>query len=71
VHGPAAVRAAAAVHLSPAGQIQVAVALDMLTCLEDQLHGLRHRLLDAAGHLAAQRPWPSGSTASGRSPRWR
>jgi transposase len=50
--GPAAVRAAAAAHLSPAGQLQVAAALDMLTCLEEQLHGVRHRLLDAARHTA-------------------
>ena len=48
--GPAAVRTAAAAHLSPAGQLQVAAALDMLTCLEEQLHTLRHRLLDAARH---------------------
>ncbi len=50
--GLAAVRALAAAHLSPAGQLQVATALDMLTCLEDRLHVLRHRLLDAARHLA-------------------
>ena len=50
--GLAIVRAAAAAHLSPAGQLQVAIAVDMLTCLEDRLHELRHRLLDAARHLA-------------------
>jgi Transposase IS116/IS110/IS902 family len=50
--GLAAVRAAAAAHLSPAGQVQVAVAVEMMTVLEDRLHELRHRLLDAAGQMA-------------------
>ncbi len=49
--GLAAVRAAAAAHLSPAGQVQVATALEMTAVLEDRLHMLRHRLLDAARHL--------------------
>ena len=49
--GIAAVRAAGAAHLSPAGQLQVATALDMLTCLEGHLEELRHRLLDTARHL--------------------
>jgi transposase len=49
--GTAAVRAAAAAHLSPAGQLQVATALDMLTCLEGHLEELRHRLLVTARHL--------------------
>jgi transposase len=49
--GAAAVRAAAAAHLSPAGQLQVATALDMLTCLEGHLEELRHRLLVTARHL--------------------
>jgi transposase len=49
--GLAAVRAAAAAHLSPAGQVQVAVALEMTAVLEDRLHQLRHQLLDAARHL--------------------
>jgi transposase len=53
--GPATVRAAAAAHLSPAGQRQVAVALAMTACLEDQLHALRHQLLDTARHLAGAR----------------
>jgi transposase len=44
-------RKAAAAHLSPAGQLQVAVALDMLTALETHLEQLRHELLDAARHL--------------------
>ena len=46
-----AVRTAAACHLSPAGQLQVATALGMLAGLEDRLDVLRHRLLDAARHL--------------------
>jgi hypothetical protein len=50
--GLAALRAAAAVHLSPAGQLQVATALEMTAALEARLHVLRHQLLDAARHLA-------------------
>jgi transposase len=50
--GLAAAREAAAAHLPPAGQRQVATALAMITCLEDQLHQLRHQLLDTARHLA-------------------
>ncbi len=50
--GLAAAREAAAAHLSPAGQRQVTTALAMITCLEDQLHALRHQLLDTARHLA-------------------
>jgi transposase len=53
--GVAAARAAAAAHLSPAGQQQVAVALAMMTCLEDQLDALRHRLLDTARHMKGAR----------------
>lgn len=49
-----ALRAAAAAHLSPAGQLQVATALDMLAALEARLDGLRHRLL-AAGSLTGAR----------------
>ena len=52
--GPATVRAAAAC-LSPAGQLQVTTALDMLACLEDRQHELRHQLLDAARHLPGAR----------------
>jgi transposase len=44
-------RAAAAVHLSAAGQQQVATALDMLAATEAQLGPLRHQLRDAARHL--------------------
>jgi transposase len=49
--GIAALRAAAATHLSPAGQLQVATALEVIEALETQLHLLRHQLLDAARHL--------------------
>ena len=50
--GLAALRAAAAAHLSPAGQLQVATALEVIEALETRLHVLRHQLLDAARHLA-------------------
>ena len=50
-----ALRAAAACHLSPAGQLQVATALDMLAGLEARLDVLRHRLLDAARGLTGAR----------------
>ena len=49
--GVAALRAAAAEYLSPAGQLQVATALEMIDALEARLHALRHQLLDAARHL--------------------
>ena len=50
--GRAALRAAAARCLSPAGQLQVATALEMTDALDARLHELRHQLLDAARHLA-------------------
>jgi transposase len=50
--GLAALRAAAAAHLSPAGQLQVATALEVTEALETRLHAVRHQLLDAARHLA-------------------
>ena len=50
--GVAALRAAAAAHLSPAGQLQVATALEVIDALEARLHAVRHQLLDAARHLA-------------------
>ena len=53
--GLAALRAAAAAHLSPAGQLQVATALDMLAATEAQLGPLRHQLADAARHLTGAR----------------
>jgi transposase len=49
--GLAGLRAAAAAHLSPAGQQQVATALDMLAATEARLGPLRHQLRDAARHL--------------------
>src|SRR5438105_3857938 len=49
--GLEALRAAAATHLSAAGQLQVATALDMLAATEAQLGPLRHQLRDAARHL--------------------
>jgi transposase len=49
--GLAALRAAAAAHLSPGGQLQVATALDMLAVVEARLGPLRHQLADAARHL--------------------
>ena len=50
-----AVRAAAAAHLSAAGQLQVATALDMLAALEARLDVLRHQLLAAARSLTGAR----------------
>jgi len=47
----AAVRAAAAARLSPAGQLQVAVALEVLEALDARMHQVRHQLLSAARHL--------------------
>ena len=49
--GLAALRAIAGTQLSPAGQLQVATALDMLAALEGHLDAVRRRLLDAARHL--------------------
>jgi hypothetical protein len=49
--GLARVRAAAAAHLSAAGQQQVATALDMLAATPDRMGPLRHQLADAARHL--------------------
>jgi hypothetical protein len=46
--GVAALRAAAAAHLSPAGQLQVATSLEVTETLETQLHLVRHQLLAAA-----------------------
>src|ERR1700736_366599 len=50
--GLAALRAAAAAHLSPAGQLQVVTALEVIAALDTRLHALRHQLTDAARHLA-------------------
>ena len=49
--GVAGLRAAAAAHLSPAGQLQVATALQVLEALEEQMLTVRRQLLAAARHL--------------------
>ena len=53
--GLAALRAAAAVHLSAAGQLQVATALDMIAATEARMGPLRRQLRDAAAHLTGAR----------------
>jgi hypothetical protein len=50
--GLAVLREAAAACLSPAGQLQVATALEVTAALDERLHAVRHRLLDAARHTA-------------------
>jgi len=49
--GLAALREAAAAHLSPGGQLQVATALDMLAAVEARMEVLRTQLRYAARHL--------------------
>jgi transposase len=49
--GLAALREAAAAHLSPAGQLQVATALEVIAALQARLAVLRHQLRNAARHL--------------------
>ncbi|HUK70328.1 MAG TPA: transposase, partial [Streptosporangiaceae bacterium] len=49
--GLAALRSVAAAELSPAGQLQITVALDMLQVLEGHLDALRRRLIEAARQL--------------------
>jgi transposase len=49
--GLAKLRAAAAAHLSPAGQLQVATALDMLAAVEARMHAQRKQLTQTAAHL--------------------
>ena len=53
--GVTALREVAAAHLSPAGQLQVATALEVIDALEARLHVVRHQLTDAARHLAGAR----------------
>src|SRR5260370_14462547 len=48
----AALRDVSAACLSPAGQLQIATALDMTHALDARLHAVPHQLLDAARHLA-------------------
>src|SRR5258707_7985585 len=43
--GLAALRAVSAARLSPAGQLQVATALEVIDALDARLHALRHQLL--------------------------
>jgi transposase len=50
-----ALRAAAAAHLSPAGRLQVATALEMTGALEARLEVVRHELLLAARRLTGAR----------------
>ena len=50
--GLAALRDVSAACLSPAGQLQVATALEVLEALEARLHAVRHQLLAEARHLA-------------------
>ena len=50
--GLAALRAVSAGCLSPAGQLQIATALEVIDALDTRLHELRHQLLDAARHLS-------------------
>jgi transposase len=49
--GLAGLRAAAAAHLSPAGQLQVATAVDMLAAVEARMGPLRRQLRETARHL--------------------
>jgi len=51
VQGRDALRVVAAAQLSPAGQLQIATALAMLTALEGHLDAMHRRLLRAARHL--------------------
>jgi hypothetical protein len=51
----AALRAAAVTHLSPAGQLQVATALDMLAAVEARMDTLRRQLREAARRLTGAR----------------
>jgi transposase len=53
--GPDAVRAAAAVHLSAAGQRQVTAALAVMACLEEQAGALRRELAGTARRMKGAR----------------
>jgi len=52
VQGRDALRTVAATDLSPAGQVQIATALDMLAALEAHLDALHRQVLHAARHLS-------------------
>ena len=69
--GLAKLRAAAAAHLSPAGQLQVATALDMLTAAGARMDVLRKQLADAARHLTGAKVLAARLYGSARSPPWR
>lgn len=49
--GRAELRTVAAVQLSPAGQVQIVTALDMLAALGEHLDAMHRRLLHASAHL--------------------
>ena len=49
--GAAALQAVAAGSLSPAGQLQVATAVEVIEAPETRMHAVRHQLLAAARHL--------------------
>ena len=53
--GMAALRAASAAHLSPAGQMQIGTALEMIAVLEARLHDVRRQVREAAARLAGAR----------------
>src|ERR1035441_1708251 len=53
--GMAELRAASAAHLSPAGQMQIGTAVEMIAVLEDRLHDVRRQVQEAAAALAGAR----------------
>ena len=53
--GVAALRAASAAHLSPAGQFQVDTALEVIAALGTRLQDVRRQLREAAANLAGAR----------------
>jgi transposase len=53
--GVAALRAASAAHLSPAGQFQIDTALDVIAALGTRLQDVRRQLREAAANLAGAR----------------
>ncbi len=70
--GVAALRAAAAAHLSPAGQLQVATAAGGdRRAGGPAARGAAPADLTPPGTWPGPRSWPPGCTGSGRSPRWR
>jgi hypothetical protein len=69
--GLAALRAAAAARLSPAGQLQVATALEMTGAWKPGCTSCGTSCWMPPGTWPARRYWPRGCTGSGRSPRWR